>query len=180
MRPKHAENKEHEPSPQGSGYQHVRRTFCRQATDIAGKDRNECPRTCSSERGIENNDLELGIGYQQAHCQRHFPETCGRTWSQSPHSIAGKIIQNSQFLEDSENFSKISALEIQGSKGFSGRIFGKIPKIGYLAIDTIPNSGYNARVIQNGSPNHLEASYFRPVLNDIKTLRIAGLFVLTT
>ena len=35
-------------------------------------------------------------------------------------------------------------------------------------------------VIQNGNSNHLEASYFRPVLNDIKTQRIAGLFVLTT
>ena len=141
-----AEKEEHGTSTEGSRYVHVRRQVCRTATDAPGKDRNERSRTCRKKRGIENDYPELGIGYPQASCQRYLLATCRRSRCKTTHTLAGKIAENGQLSENSEKFSNFSTLVFPESNGFSERFLRKIPHLGYLPIDTIPQVGYNTRI----------------------------------
>ena len=130
--------------------EYLRRAVRRPTADVEGKDRDERPRTCRKERGIENDNLELGIWDLQAHSQRCVSETSRRTRGKTSDSFTGKIAQYWQFSENSEKFSNFSTLEIQAHAAFSERILEKMPENWYSPVDIIPAYWYNRGITKNG------------------------------
>ena len=137
---------------QSSGHVDLHRAVRSAPAFPAGEAGNVRRGTRRSEWSAGQNSLQMGIGGQCAG-HRKIPATCGGTWNQASDTLTGRLKK-----EFSVFFSKI-----------------RNPLLTILIFENTIS-----RVNQNGSPNQVRASSFRPVLIDVKTMRKAGLLPLTT
>ena len=149
---RYADKTSYAENSQSSGHVDLHRTVRSASQKIAGEGGVVSGRFIGKDRDSEKNHFRVGVRQPDSR-YRQIPTTCESLKSQNRRSFTQKIV--------SGKFSEKCA-------------FAQIPLLtnALLSITMSP-------VNQNGSPNQVKASSFRPVLIDVKTMRKAGLLPLT-